>query len=89
MTFYRHTSDLPPFDDYAMEHRTYRFFQGVPAYPFGFGLSYTSFSYSHASVTPTESGMDLSVEVQNTGDLSGDEVVQVYASCEAPLRYIR
>ncbi len=55
MTFYAHTGQLPPFDDYSMQGRTYRYFAGEPLYPFGFGLSYTSYSYSNGSLV--SSGM--------------------------------
>ena len=82
VTFYHSAADLPPFDDYRMAGRTYRFFQGAPLYPFGFGLSYTTFGYGrlrtsadtlHAGDTVT-----VSVEVTNTGARAGDEVVQLY-----------
>jgi beta-glucosidase len=83
VTFYRSTSDLPPFEDYAMKGRTYRYFDGKPLYPFGHGLSYTTFRYARASASaPTlQAGgtMTVSVEVTNTGKRAGDEVVQLYA----------
>jgi beta-glucosidase len=79
MTIYQSTNDLPPLTDYAMDNRTYRYFTGTPRYPFGHGLSYTTFAYSDLAIIP---GADGSVEVQvtvaNSGDCSGDEVVQVY-----------
>src|SRR6185312_2556997 len=50
VTFYRSVNDLPPFDDYAMKNRTYRFFTGTPLYPFGFGLSYTTFTYKNLQI---------------------------------------
>jgi len=80
VTFYRSTSDLPPFERYAMDGRTYRFFKGEPSYPFGFGLSYTSFAYSDLSIGKRDNGLAVAVTVTNTGDRAGDEVVQVYAS---------
>lgn len=86
VTFYRSTSELPPFDDYAMEGRTYRFFRGAPAYPFGFGLSYTHFDYSDLQIERQEDGVSILVTVTNTGDREGDEVVQAYASMEAVFR---
>ena len=86
VTFYRSTTDLPPFESYAMEGRTYRFFQGEPAYPFGFGLSYTRFGYSDLKVEKQEKGVAVRVTVTNTGDRAGDEVVQVYAACQAEFR---
>lgn len=83
VTFYRSTRDLPPFEDYAMANRTYRYFHGTPLYPFGYGLSYTQFQYRHARVAvSTERGrpeLAVSVTVANTGARTGDEVVQVYA----------
>jgi beta-glucosidase len=83
VTFYRSTDDLPPFDDYSVDSRTYRQFKGQPLYPFGFGLSYTSFSYDemklNSSVTVGDT-VRLSVRVTNTGKMAGDEVVQLYLS---------
>jgi beta-glucosidase len=78
VTFYASTEQLPDFNDYSMENRTYRYFKGEPLYPFGFGLSYTSFSYGDASVSGKPAAMKLTVPVTNTGSRDGDEVVQVY-----------
>jgi len=82
VTFYRDVADLPPFDDYRMAGRTYRFFEGVPLYPFGYGLSYTTFRYDRLRVSrDTLRGDDtltVSVDVTNTGTRGGDEVVQLY-----------
>jgi beta-glucosidase len=86
VTFYRTTADLPAFESYAMDGRTYRFFTGEPAYPFGFGLSYTRFAYADLTVDRQSDGIAVQVTVTNTGDRAGDEVVQVYASQEAPFR---
>ena len=84
VTFYRSLDQLPPFEDYSMANRTYRYFRGQPLYPFGYGLSYTTFAYDHASVDETAVAPDgtvrVSVEVSNTGALAGDEVVQLYLS---------
>lgn len=82
VTFYRSTRDLPPFVSYAMQGRTYRYFEGTPLYPFGYGLSYTHFAYAEPklSATKLEAGAKLTVSavVRNDGDHDGDEVVQVY-----------
>lgn len=98
VTFYKSEADLPPFDDYSMAGRTYRYFQGQPLYPFGFGLSYTTFAYTNlrVSANPISTGDTLvvSADVQNTGARAGDEVVQVYISHSptsdtAPIRSLR
>jgi beta-glucosidase len=82
ITFYRSLSDLPPFEEYSMENRTYRYFTGDPLYAFGFGLSYTTFVYHNLHVTPenVQSGDSVlvQVEVENAGPCSGDEVVELY-----------
>jgi beta-glucosidase len=82
VTFYKSVNDLPPFDDYRMQGRTYRFFSGTPLYPFGHGLSYTTFAYSRPRVSKasgsTADTVTVSVDVTNTGTRGGDEVVQLY-----------
>ena len=82
LTFYRSIDDLPPFDDYAMNGRTYRYFAGKPVYPFGYGLSFTSFSYAPLKVQPAadgaEHGLRITTEVRNTGARAGDEVAELY-----------
>jgi len=81
VTFYKSESQLPPFNNYDMEGRTYRYFKDTPLYPFGHGLSYTTFKYSNLKTlpsVPTGKPVAVSVEVQNTGKLAGDEVVQLY-----------
>jgi beta-glucosidase len=82
ITFYKDVSQLPHFEDYGMANRTYRYFSGKPLYPFGYGLSYTTFKYSDLSVTTPSvaAGQPVSadVTVANTGSKAGDEVVQVY-----------
>ena len=82
VTFYKSVDQLPPFDDYSMAHRTYRYFDGEPLYPFGYGLSYTSFAYSNVVVDKPEISADgavnISVDVTNSGAIAGDEVVQLY-----------
>jgi beta-glucosidase len=96
VTFYTGVSQLPPFDDYSMQGRTYRYFTGTPLYPFGYGLSYTKFSYSGLTVPATvTAGSPLVVEVtvKNIGLRTGDEVVQLYLSFPdipgAPLKALR
>jgi beta-glucosidase len=87
---------LPSFDNYDMKGRTYRYFTGEPLYPFGFGLSYTTFSYSDLQV-PKESEIgkpvNITVKVTNSGKIAGDEVIQLYltkekASVNAPIRQL-
>jgi beta-glucosidase len=74
VTFYKSAADLPAFDDYSMKNRTYRFFTGEPLFPFGFGLSYTTFSYRNLKQT----GDKITVDVQNTGSRAGEEVAELY-----------
>ena len=78
VTFYKSVDDLPPFEDYAMAGRTYRYFQGEALYPFGYGLSYTRFAYADAALD----GRTLRVTVENAGSMDADEVVQVYVKAE-------
>jgi beta-glucosidase len=82
VTFYRSVDQLPPFPDYSMSGRTYRYFEGEALYPFGYGLSYTRFAYSDPEASPAQIGADdtvtISVDVANTGDMDGDEVVELY-----------
>jgi beta-glucosidase len=83
VTFFKSVNDLPDFSDYRMENRTYRYFKDEPLYPFGFGLSYTTFEYSKLTTAETiNSGDELKVtiNVKNTGKIAGDEVVQLYLS---------
>ncbi len=80
ITFYRDDSQLPDFEDYSMDGRTYRYFRGTPLYPFGHGLSYTTFAYGTPEVKGSGDDMMLTVPVTNTGAKDGDEVVQVYLS---------
>ena len=81
VTFYSNANHLPGFEDYSMENRTYKFFKEQPLYPFGYGLSYTTFTYSELNcretMVPGES-VSLSVTVQNTGRMASDEVVEIY-----------
>lgn len=79
ITYYKSISDLPPMFDYDISKgRTYQYFKGETIYPFGYGLSYTSFKYSNLKVRDVGSFINISVEVKNQGNYDGDEVVQVY-----------
>jgi len=83
VTIYKSIKDLPSFEDYNMKNRTYRYFTGEPLYPFGYGLSYTSFEYSKLKIEENLCIGDtvrISVDVRNTGKLAGDDVVQLYLS---------
>lgn len=94
VTYYKSVDQLPPFENYDMKGRTYRYFTGESLYPFGFGLSYTTFAYSDLEI-PKEAEMgkpiEISVKVTNTGKMAGEEVVQLYltdekASTPRPIR---
>ncbi len=97
VTWYKSTDQLPAFEDYSMTRRTYRYFAGEPLYPFGYGMSYTSFAYSNARVdresVPADGSATISVEVENSGSMAGDEVVQLYVThpnvVGAPLRALK
>lgn len=81
VTVYASDNDLPPFEDYSMTGRTYRYFQGKPLYPFGYGLSYTTFAYSDihcAGSARTGETVECTVTVKNTGKVASDEVPQLY-----------
>ena len=80
VTFYRSVDDLPDFEDYGMENRTYRYFKGTPIYPFGYGLSYTTFKYEPVNVEKSGQTTKVTAKVTNTGKHAGDEVVQLYLS---------
>jgi beta-glucosidase len=82
LTFYKSVKDLPDYNSYSMKNRTYRYFNGAVQYPFGFGLSYTTFNYAwknqpKASYAATDN-IDITVQVSNTGSMDADEVVQAY-----------
>ncbi len=97
VTFYTGVEQLPAFEDYSMKGRTYRYFTGIPLYPFGYGLSYSKFAYSNLKLSTDTllAGESLTVEadVRNTSEVGGDEVVQLYlifpADDGAPLRALR
>jgi beta-glucosidase len=82
VTFYASTKDLPPFEDYSMANRTYRYFNGKPLYAFGYGLSYTKFDYTDAKVDHDSIGegdtLKVSFTLKNTGERDGEDVSQVY-----------
>ncbi|MBB5518426.1 beta-glucosidase H [Amphiplicatus metriothermophilus] len=85
VTFYRSLDGLPAFDDYSMRNRTYKYYEGEPLYPFGYGLSYTTFAYSDLAAPESHDAgepMPVSVTVTNTGARAGREVVQVYLQRE-------
>nr|WP_303776589.1 xylan 1,4-beta-xylosidase [Bacteroides intestinalis] len=97
LTFYASTNDLPDFEDYNMTNRTYRYFKGKPLFPFGYGLSYTTFDYGKAKVNKKSikvgDGIVLTVPLKNSGKIAGDEVVQVYlrnlGDKEGPIKTLR
>ena len=88
LTFYTSTSQLPPFEDYSMTNRTYRYFRGTPLYGFGYGLSYSNFKFGklHVSTENLHAGDPLTVDVDvtNTSKIAGDEVAEVYLSYPTP-----
>lgn len=91
VTFYKNDSQLPPFDDYNMSNRTYRYFKGEPLFPFGYGLSYTTFAVGEPSYDASTG--KIKVKVGNTGRRDGVEIVQAYmrntADAEGPLKTLR
>ncbi len=81
VTFYASAADLPPFADYSMRGRTYRYYTGTPVYPFGYGLSYTTFAYAPLEVRrdgPEDNGVTVIATVKNTGRRAGDAVAELY-----------
>ncbi|MBQ3872753.1 MAG: glycoside hydrolase family 3 C-terminal domain-containing protein [Bacteroidales bacterium] len=89
VTFYKNVDQLPDFEDYTMEGHTYRYFRGEPLFPFGYGLSYTTFEYGE----PRIKGRTLEVSLTNTGSVDGVEVVQLYTrlaeDTEGPVKSLR
>jgi len=97
ITFYKSADQLPDFQDYSMKGRTYRYMTQEPLYPFGYGLSYTTFGYSDAQLSKNqltkEEGVTITFDITNTGKKDGDEVAQVYIKNpndpEAPIKTLR
>jgi beta-glucosidase len=97
VTFYASLDQVPPFEDYSMHNRTYRYFEGKPLYGFGYGLSYSTFEYSNLKLSTPQlnAGDDLTVEadVRNASGPAGDEVAELYLEFPsqpgAPLRALR
>lgn len=97
VTFYASNDDLPDFLDYSMDNRTYRYFRGTPLYAFGYGMSYTTFSYGKIRLSKSAmkvgGKVTLTVPVTNTGNCAGEEIVQVYVKAldysEAPIKSLK
>jgi len=93
VTFYRSVDQLPPFENYAMRGRTYRYFPGDPLYRFGFGLSYSTFRYSNLRTQSASGTLHVAARVTNMSARDGDEVVQVYLTgstrADDPLRELK
>ena len=92
MTIYAGEEELPPFESYSMQNRTYRYYTGTPLYPFGYGLSYTKFSYADfhcVAKAATGTSFKVAVTVRNTGGYDGDEVVQLYVQHPQDGRTVR
>jgi beta-glucosidase len=97
VTFYKGIEQLPPFEDYSMKNRTYRYFEGQPLYPFGYGLSYSQFAYSNLQLSPSKlnagDSLRVDAEVRNASPREGDEVVELYLtfpkSPSAPIHALR
>lgn len=94
LTFYASTDELPDFEDYHMNKgRTYRYYRGTPVYPFGYGLSYTTFDYLSARLNKKKEELSIDIQLKNTGKYAGDEVIQVYVrnlqDPEGPIKSLR
>jgi len=97
VTFYKSVKDLPPFVDYSMAGRTYRYFGGEPLYPFGYGLSYSKFYYTNLlapKTIPMGQSAEVTIEVTNTSKVAGEDVVQLYvrdaaATVPVPIRALK
>ena len=94
VTYYNRIEDLPPFDDYDITKRTYKYYEGDVLYPFGYGLSYSSFRYSNLNVADNGETLEVSFTLKNVGKMEGDEVAQVYVRLpeyegKAPIKELR
>jgi beta-glucosidase len=92
VTFYKSEDQLPPFDNYSMNGKTYRYFKGEPLYPFGYGLSYTTFTYRNLRAPDAAragSPVKVSVEVENSGKRDGEEVVELYVEHPGVVRELQ
>jgi beta-glucosidase len=94
ITFYQSLNDLPPYENYSMNGRTYRYFAGRPQYPFGYGLSYSTFEYKWSELPNVKmDSVRFSVTIKNKGQYNGEEVVQAYvkypASPNMPLKELK
>ena len=78
MTYYNSLDELPSFDNYSVQNRTYQYFKGKPLYEFGYGLSYTKFNYKRKNISIANDTIDITFKVSNAGKYDGDEVAQVY-----------
>ena len=91
LTFYKNVEQLPDYENYSMDGRTYRYFRGEPLYDFGYGLSYTTFDYGKPKFNQKQ--LSMTVNVKNTGRMDGTEVVQLYlkrvADAEGPIKSLR
>lgn len=87
ITFYKSVDQLPPFGDYNMQGRTYKYFNDTPLYPFGYGLSYTSFEYNNLKLHQIDSALEVTFMIKNTGKYAGHEVYQIYGGHETPKQF--
>jgi beta-glucosidase len=94
-TWPKSLEQLPPMMDYDIRRgRTYMYFRGTPLYPFGYGLSYTTFAYRDLKVSQSRDSIDVSVALKNTGQREGNEVVQLYvkhlnSTVQRPLKELK
>lgn len=96
LTFYKSANQLPPFEEYSMKERTYKYFTGEPLFEFGYGLSFSTFEYSNLQLPESSQANEtikVSVDVTNTSNIDGEEVVQLYVSrsekTEGPIRTLQ